>query len=267
MFHYLVHFKLDINFNIVMFIWWQRIWSTDLLRTHHHYQHEQQQHQHQQQNQQISITNVRTKRQSSHIVVNRRRRRQSPPPPTHTSHQMPYSIHNCSNTRQSKCIRMSSTEQSSRMKSFCSVIILIHCFNVFVLAIASENSTATQPQPCDRTRRVYTDVQGEISNGPFGSNYTQVSRRVLLFVSVFFSISFHSIHTAVHIFYNFFLFVVTLSGVCEVCVFLVELISNSIVIKHFVHFFITKERWMNKRSDSKMNKRTTKCVVRLNHAN
>lgn len=165
--HYLVHFKLDINFKIVMFIWWQRIWNTDLLRLQPH---------HRQQNQQISITNEPTKRQSH--IANRRQT-------THTSPQMPYSIHNCS-TRQSKCIRMSSTEQSSRMQSFCSVIILIHCFNVFVLAIASENSPTTQPQPCDRTRRVYTDVQGEISNGPFGSNYTQVST----FICPYFSFHF-----------------------------------------------------------------------------
>lgn len=209
--------KPDINFKIVMFIWWQRIWSTDLLRL--------QQLQHRQQNQQISITNEPTRRQS-HLA----NRRQS----THTSPQMPYStIQNCS-TRQSKCIRMSSTEQSSRMQSFCSVIILIHCFNVFVLAIASENSTTTQPQPqpCDRTRRVYTDVQGEISNGPFGSNYTQVSA----FICPYFS--FH------------FAFIICCCCCCWwcsvtlsvwACVFLVELISYS--VWHFVHIFITKERW------------------------
>lgn len=149
-----------------MFIWWQRIWSTHILRP----------------NQQISITNEPPERQS-HIAHRRQ--------PTHTSSQMPYSIHHCS-TRQSKCIRMSSTEQSTRMKSFCSLIILIHCFNVLVLAIASENSTTTQPQPqpCDRTRRVYTDVQGEISNGPFGSNYTQVST----FICPYFSVRFISFH-------------------------------------------------------------------------
>lgn len=187
--HYLVHFKLDINFKIVMFIWWQRIWSTDLLRLQPHHHRRQQQ-----QNQQISITDEPTARQS-HIA----NRRQS----THTSPQMPYSIHNCS-TRQSKCIRMSSTEQSSRMQSFCSAIILIHCFNVFVLAIASENSTTTQPQPqpCDRTRRVYTDVQGEISNGPFGSNYTQVSDSICPYVSFRF-ILFRSIH-AVRFYYSLF---------------------------------------------------------------
>lgn len=42
-----------------------------------------------------------------------------------------------------------------------------------------------QQQPCDRTRRVFTDTYGEISDGPAGSNYTQVrvwfhTRRVLL---------------------------------------------------------------------------------------
>lgn len=30
-------------------------------------------------------------------------------------------------------------------------------------------------QPCDRTRRVFTEQQGEISDGPIGFNYTQVS--------------------------------------------------------------------------------------------
>lgn len=29
-------------------------------------------------------------------------------------------------------------------------------------------------QPCDRTRRVFTDTYGEISDGPAGYNYTQV---------------------------------------------------------------------------------------------
>lgn len=32
-----------------------------------------------------------------------------------------------------------------------------------------------QQQPCDRTRRVFTEAFGEISDGPAGSNYTQVS--------------------------------------------------------------------------------------------
>lgn len=30
-------------------------------------------------------------------------------------------------------------------------------------------------QACDRTRRVFTEMQGEISDGPVGYNYTQVS--------------------------------------------------------------------------------------------
>lgn len=30
-------------------------------------------------------------------------------------------------------------------------------------------------QACDRTRRVFTETQGEISDGPVGYNYTQVS--------------------------------------------------------------------------------------------
>lgn len=146
--------SLDIYCKIVMFTWWQRIWNTDL---QHHPQ------------QKISIKNVTTPRQK-HLANPRRS--------THTPHQMSCSIHSC----QSKCIQMFSTkEQSPRMKSFCSLIILIHCFNVFVLAIASENSSSTQS--CDRTRRVFTEILGEISNGPFGSNYTQVSILFVLFFS------------------------------------------------------------------------------------
>lgn len=31
------------------------------------------------------------------------------------------------------------------------------------------------PAPCDRTRRVFTEAYGEISDGPIGFNYTQVN--------------------------------------------------------------------------------------------
>lgn len=234
--HYFIYFKLDIHFEIVMFIWWQRIWNTDLQRLQHH---------HQQQNKQISIINVPTQRQS-HIANCRETS-------THTSHQMPYSIHNC-HTRQSKCIRMSSNEHATtRMRSFCSVIILIHCFNVFVLAIASENSTTTQPQPCDRTRRVFTDVQGEISNGPFGSNYTQVST---FFYFVSFFISFHLIPNV-----HFVVVVMTLR--VWACVFLVELISYSNVLSVLFIFSLQKRDEKKK----KQNNKKLLNVLRLNHVN
>lgn len=222
--------KLDIYCEIVMFTWWQGIWNTDLHQhnhSHHHNQHHEQK---------ISIKNVALPRQS-HIA---NRRRMSHTQQQQSSHQMPYSIHQNNCIRQSKCIRMFSTEQSTRMKSFCSLIILIHCFNVLVLAIASENSTnTTQPQPCDRTRRVYTDVQGEISNGPLGSNYTQVS---ILFV--FFSfyaissgvlfniISFHLIQFD-SLRCDRWLFVLLLLFWVWACVFLVELISYSIFLPIF----------------------------------
>lgn len=144
-----------------MFIRWHRIWDKDS-------QHQQQHHQH-------LATNSAQKRQS-HIENNHRtiaRHHHH-----HHHHQLPYSVHNNCEI-QSKCIRKSSTDQSSRMNSFCSIIILIHCFNVFVLAIASENlSNNSQQQPCDRSRRVFTDMQGEISNGPPGYNYTQVSKNI-----------------------------------------------------------------------------------------
>lgn len=39
---------------------------------------------------------------------------------------------------------------------------------------AQQQTTRQQQQPCDRTRRVFTEAHGEISDGPAGSNYTQV---------------------------------------------------------------------------------------------
>lgn len=131
-----------------MFIWWQQFWNTNEL-------------------QQFSFVNASSHR--NHIAKCR-----STSSVTH--HQLPYSVHHSNCNGQSKCIRKTLTDHSSRMNSFCSVIILIHCFNVLVLAIGSENlNNNNQPQPCDRSRRVFTDIQGEISNGPPGYNYTQVS--------------------------------------------------------------------------------------------
>lgn len=43
-----------------------------------------------------------------------------------------------------------------------------------VAAAATPATTSQQQQPCDRTRRVFTEAFGEISDGPAGSNYTQV---------------------------------------------------------------------------------------------
>lgn len=38
----------------------------------------------------------------------------------------------------------------------------------------TQQQSRQQQQPCDRTRRVFTEAHGEISDGPAGSNYTQV---------------------------------------------------------------------------------------------
>lgn len=40
--------------------------------------------------------------------------------------------------------------------------------------IGLPSSAASPQQPCDRTRRVFTETYGEISDGPAGYNYTQV---------------------------------------------------------------------------------------------
>lgn len=57
-------------------------------------------------------------------------------------------------------------------------IFFIWSLNVIIVAIANDSFSilnSSQQQPCDRSRRVFTDVQGEISDGPTGFNYTQVS--------------------------------------------------------------------------------------------
>lgn len=142
-----------------MFVWWHHIWNKDSRHLNTNRLQQQQEEEEQQQ------------RRKHHTLDNHA-----------TINQLSYSVHhNCRG--QSKCIRKTTTEhhtsQINRMNSFCSVIILIHCFNVFVLAIASENlSTAQQQQqPCDRSRRVFTEMRGELSNGPPGYNYTQVSNK------------------------------------------------------------------------------------------
>lgn len=143
-----------------MFTWWHQILNQDS----------------QQKYQQSLDTNASPQQQRSHIDDNEvDDNRQTTHP--HQLHQLPYFVHHNCNS-QSKCIRKTRTDHLSRMNSFCLTIILIHCFNVAVLAIASENSSNSQQQPCDRSRRVFTDIQGEISNGPPGYNYTQVSSKV-----------------------------------------------------------------------------------------
>lgn len=46
-----------------------------------------------------------------------------------------------------------------------------------VIAFANEHLNilnASQSQPCDRTRRIFTESHGVFSDGPAGYNYTQV---------------------------------------------------------------------------------------------
>lgn len=68
------------------------------------------------------------------------------------------------------------------IRTICAVAVLFVWFaaNVVRVTNASDNfnnnsNANNSPQPCDRTRRVLTDVRGEISDGPIGFNYTQVS--------------------------------------------------------------------------------------------
>lgn len=46
------------------------------------------------------------------------------------------------------------------------------------MAFANEHLNilnASQSQPCDRTRRIFTESHGEFNDGPAGYNYTQVN--------------------------------------------------------------------------------------------
>lgn len=64
----------------------------------------------------------------------------------------------------------------SRVYSICSIIIAFHCIDV--MAFANEHLNilnASQSQPCDRTRRIFTESHGEFNDGPAGYNYTQVN--------------------------------------------------------------------------------------------
>lgn len=71
------------------------------------------------------------------------------------------------------------------IRSICAVAILFAWFAGHIVRVANasdnlnnnSNSNINTPQPCDRTRRVFTEVSGEISDGPAGFNYTQVSGR------------------------------------------------------------------------------------------
>lgn len=55
------------------------------------------------------------------------------------------------------------------------LIASIHIISADNPTVVLQQTQQQQQQPCDRSRRVFTDSHGEISNGPIGSNYTQVS--------------------------------------------------------------------------------------------
>nr|CAD7578521.1 unnamed protein product [Timema californicum] len=50
-----------------------------------------------------------------------------------------------------------------------------HIFLLFVGLTISLGDAALQPAPCDKSRKVFTEGWGVITDGPFGSNYTQDS--------------------------------------------------------------------------------------------
>lgn len=73
---------------------------------------------------------------------------------------------------------------TSSIRSICAVAVLFAWLTTNFVRVANasdifNNININPQQPCDRTRRVYTDISGEISDGPVGFNYTQVSCSIL----------------------------------------------------------------------------------------
>lgn len=54
-------------------------------------------------------------------------------------------------------------------------VLFIWTLLVVNIELVDTNLIPSPAQPCDRTRRVFTDAYGEISDGPIGFNYTQVN--------------------------------------------------------------------------------------------
>lgn len=68
----------------------------------------------------------------------------------------------------------------SSIRSIWAVAVLFAWLTANFVRVANasdifNNINVNPQQPCDRTRRVFTDISGEISDGPVGFNYTQVS--------------------------------------------------------------------------------------------
>lgn len=68
-----------------------------------------------------------------------------------------------------------------------------------LLPLSSEQLHVPPPVPCDRSRKVFTEPFGEISDGPSGHNYTQDSHCEWLIKarndSQFITLTFHSMGT------------------------------------------------------------------------
>lgn len=54
-------------------------------------------------------------------------------------------------------------------------VLFIWTLLVANIELVDTNVIPPPAQPCDRTRLVFTDAYGEISDGPIGFNYTQVT--------------------------------------------------------------------------------------------
>jgi len=76
---------------------------------------------------------------------------------------------------------------------------LLATLTFWSLMLRSEQANPTPSVPCDRSRKVFTEPYGEISDGPSGFNYTQDSHCEWLIKarndSQFITLTFHSMGT------------------------------------------------------------------------
>jgi len=46
---------------------------------------------------------------------------------------------------------------------------------LLLVLLAADGNAASQPAPCDKSRKVFTESWGIVTDGPIGANYTQDS--------------------------------------------------------------------------------------------
>lgn len=70
-------------------------------------------------------------------------------------------------------------DRKSYVPLICIKLIVLVCFVKSVQSALIQSQQQIPQQPCDKTRRIFLESYGEISDGPAGSNYTQVCSFIL----------------------------------------------------------------------------------------